>query len=197
MGELRSLGARLRALRMAKGLSQIELARAVGRHQTAIGPYERDEYAPPLEIIERIARVLDTTPEYLSFGRTTGRTEISVVGRVRPGGEIDLTPVAGAPRAMRGDALTGYVVDDDSMAPVFRSGQIVLVARAATEPWTALIGRDAVVQLDDGRELLRRILPGPNAERAILQAYAAPALVGVAIASARGVLGVLAADALS
>lgn len=197
MGELRSLGARLRALRLAKGLSQIELARAVGRHQTAIGPYERDEYAPPLEIIERFARILDTTPEYLSFGRTTRRTEISVAGRIQPGGEIGAAAGAATPRTLRGDAVLGYHVDDDSMAPVYRIGQIVLVARAVTEPWTALTGRDAVVRLDDGRELLRRILPGPSAERAILQAYAAPAIVGVAIASARAVLGVLAAETLT
>lgn len=197
MGELRSLGARLRALRLAKGLSQIELARAVGRHQTAIGPYERDEYTPPLEIIERFARVLDTTPEYLSFGRTTRRAEITVAGRIQPGGEIDAAAAAATPRALRADAALGYQVEDDSMAPVYRPGQIVLVARAATEPWTALIGRDAVVRLDDGRELLRRILPGPSPERALLQAYAAPALVGVAIVSARAVLGVLSAEALT
>lgn len=197
MRELSSLGARLRALRMAKGLSQIELARAVGRHQTAIGPYERDEYAPPLEIIERFARILDTTPEYLAFGRTTRRAEVTVAGRVQPGGEIDVSVIAATPRAIRGDALLGYQIDDDSMAPVYRIGQVVLVARAATEPWTTLIGRDAVVRLEDGRELLRRILPGPSAAGAMLHAYAAPALVGVAVVSARAVLGVLATEALT
>ena len=46
-----SFGARLRSLRLAKELSQVELARLIGRHQTVIGPYERDEYEPPRDIV--------------------------------------------------------------------------------------------------------------------------------------------------
>ena len=48
-------GTRLRELRLSREMSQIELARRIGRHQTAIGPYERGEYAPPRDIVERLA----------------------------------------------------------------------------------------------------------------------------------------------
>ena len=62
-----TFGRRLRALRMTVGMSQVELARRVGRHQTAIGPYERDEYEPPRDVVEKLALVLETSPEYPVF----------------------------------------------------------------------------------------------------------------------------------
>ena len=64
-----TFGRRLRALRLAQDMSQVELARRIGRHQTAIGPYERDEYEPPRDVVEKLALVLETSPEYLYFGR--------------------------------------------------------------------------------------------------------------------------------
>ncbi len=68
-------------------MSQVELARRVGRHQTTIGPYERDEYTPSRDIVERLASVLDTTPEYLLFGRDAAAQQQSGsrVGSARPG----------------------------------------------------------------------------------------------------------------
>ena len=60
----------------------MDLARLVGRHQTVIGPYERDEYEPPRDVIEKLARVLDTSPEYLYFGRSPQRSAVPVAGRV-------------------------------------------------------------------------------------------------------------------
>ena len=50
-----TFGRRLRALRLAQEMSQVELARRIGRHQTAIGPYERDEYEPPRDVVEKLA----------------------------------------------------------------------------------------------------------------------------------------------
>ena len=87
-----SFGGRMRALRMAKGLSQVDLARLIGRHQTVIGPYERDEYAPPREIVERLAGALDTSPEYLFFGRSPRRSTIEVVGDIGPLGSSRPSP---------------------------------------------------------------------------------------------------------
>ncbi|MCB1834358.1 MAG: helix-turn-helix transcriptional regulator, partial [Geminicoccaceae bacterium] len=60
-----SFGNRLRTLRLAMDMSQAELARLIGRHQTAIGPYERDEYMPARDIVAKLADILGTTPEYL------------------------------------------------------------------------------------------------------------------------------------
>ena len=76
-----TFGRRLRALRLAQDMSQVELARRIGRHQTAIGPYERDEYEPPRDVVEKLALVLETSPEYLYFGRNPSQIALPVVGQ--------------------------------------------------------------------------------------------------------------------
>lgn len=190
-----SLGTRLRGLRSAKGLSQVDLARLVGRHQTVIGPYERDEYEPPREIVEKLARVLETTPEYLYFGRNPRRSAIPLEGAVGAMGILETDPVgAQTLLTVRDDQLVGFEVLDDSMAPVFRPRQLVLVA-VEVRPAAGELGRDALVELADGRRLLRRLAPAADPDRFDLTAYNAPTLPGVVVVGARPVLGVLWAGA--
>jgi transcriptional regulator with XRE-family HTH domain len=123
-----TLGTRLRGLRLAKGLSQVDLARLVGRHQTVIGPYERDEYEPPRTVVEKLARVLDTSPEYLYFGRSPQRSALPVAGRVGMLGLLEAqADDAEELLVLRDDQLIAFRIGDDSMAPVFRPGQIALV----------------------------------------------------------------------
>ncbi len=195
IGHGQSFGRRLRALRLAKGLRQAELARRIGRHQTAIGPYERDEYTPSPDIVERLARALDTSPEYLLFGRDPRRSTVPLVGRIGPGGlahEVELGPLA-----LDEAKLVGWRVADDTMAPVYRPGQVVLVARTAEPRPAAALGEDVLAELADGRRLLRRLLPGADPERFDLAAWNAPVLAGVVVTAVRRVLGAMAADAFS
>jgi transcriptional regulator with XRE-family HTH domain len=187
-----SFGARLRALRLAKGLSQGDLARLIGRHQTVIGPYERDEYEPSREIAERLAGLLDTSPEYLCFGRDPRRSAIPLAGTLGAMGllEPDSDQTGGAALTLKDEQLLAFLVRDDSMAPVLRPGQLALVSVAARPP-AGELGRDALVGLPDGRQLLRRLGPSAEAGRFDLSAYNAPALPGVAVSSVRPVLGAL------
>ncbi|WP_196593860.1 helix-turn-helix domain-containing protein [Pectinatus sottacetonis] len=60
------LGKRLRNLRIKKNISQKELADLVGVNRTTIGKYELKNVRPAYEILEKICRILNTTPEYLS-----------------------------------------------------------------------------------------------------------------------------------
>jgi len=61
-------GDRVRELRLAKGLSQEELAFRVKIHRTYIGGIERGERNPSLKNIAAIAKALDVTlPELFSF----------------------------------------------------------------------------------------------------------------------------------
>ena len=127
-----TFGRRLRALRLAQEMSQVELAGRIGRHQTAIGPYERDEYEPPRDVVEKLAAVLDTSPEYLYFGRSPQRATLHVAGRLGAAGMLE--PQADGSLEMlslRDQQLRGYRVQDDTMAPVFRPGQIALVLAGA------------------------------------------------------------------
>ncbi|MCS6778484.1 MAG: helix-turn-helix domain-containing protein [Geminicoccaceae bacterium] len=194
IGHGSSFGRRLRSLRLAKGLRQAELARLVGRHQTAIGPWERDEYAPPPDIVERLARALDTSAEYLLFGRHPRRSAIALAGRIGPGGLAEPAELGTA--SLRDDQLIGWRVEDETMAPAYRTGQVLLVLATAETRLDELLGRDVVAELADGRNLLRRLLPGARPEVFDLAAWNAPTLAGASLVAARRVVGVVAAEAL-
>ena len=193
-----SFGARLRLLRLSREMSQIELARRIGRHQTAIGPYERDEYAPPRDIVERLADALGTTPEFLAFGREQPRVSLPLLGRIGPGGLLAPQEAgAGMPARLLGERLAGVVIADDGMAPVVRAGQIALVPLGGEQEPGALLGRDVLATLGDGRTLLRRLLPATDPDSFDLGAYAAPTLRGVRVTVARPIVGLLWPAALS
>lgn len=190
-----TFGRRLRVLRQTLGLSQVELAGRIGRHQTVIGPYERDEYEPSREVVERLAVALGTSPEYLYFGRSPQQTAIAVAGRVGGAGLLDAADASGGGLVrLRDSQLLGYRLLDDSMAPVFRAGQLLLALAAVAAP-SSLLGRDALAELADGRLILRRIMPGTERGRFDLAAYNAPPLLSVALSSARLVAGALSPEA--
>ncbi len=54
-------GERLRALRLASGLSQAELASKAQVHWTYIGRLEHGQAAPGLDLIERLAKAFNTS----------------------------------------------------------------------------------------------------------------------------------------
>lgn len=66
--ELALLGANIRALRQAKGLSQERLATLVGLHRTYIGGIERGERNPSFLNLLKLARTLEVTPSDLVAG---------------------------------------------------------------------------------------------------------------------------------
>jgi len=64
----KQFGDRIRVLRLAKGLSQEELAFRAGMHRTYLGGIERGERNPALKNIAAIAKALDVTlSELFSF----------------------------------------------------------------------------------------------------------------------------------
>lgn len=191
-----TFGRRLRALRVTLGMSQVELARRIGRHQTAIGPYERDEYEPPRDVVERLASVLETSAEYLYFGRSPLHVTVPVLGDIGRAGLVEPAPEA-SPEVvqLRDQQLRAYRVRDDSMAPVFRPGQIALILGDQAPHPASILGRDALVQLVDGRVFLRRLLPSSDPTRFDLAAYNAPVLPLVVVQEARPVVGSLSGEA--
>ena len=65
----RRLGANLRALRKAKGMSQEAFADALAIHRTYVGGLERGERNVTLKTVERIASALGVDPADLFVGR--------------------------------------------------------------------------------------------------------------------------------
>jgi transcriptional regulator with XRE-family HTH domain len=67
-----TFGQKLRVGREAKGFSQAELARKINSHHSIIGKYERDEVKPTIDVVKKLADVLETTVGYL-LGETEDR----------------------------------------------------------------------------------------------------------------------------
>jgi transcriptional regulator with XRE-family HTH domain len=64
----KTLADRIQEQRKAKGLSQSDLAKAVGIHLSNIGRYERGEAMPASDILSRIGQALDVSQDFLSNG---------------------------------------------------------------------------------------------------------------------------------
>jgi len=62
---METFGKKLRECREAKKLSQNELAKLIEAHHSIIGKYERDEVKPSIDVVKKIANILDTTVGYL------------------------------------------------------------------------------------------------------------------------------------
>ncbi len=67
-----TFGKKLREGREAKNFSQAALARLINSHHSIIGKYERDEVKPTIDVVKKLAEVLDTTVGYL-LGETEDR----------------------------------------------------------------------------------------------------------------------------
>lgn len=59
---------RLKQARAKKGVSQSQLAKAIGVHVTNISRYERGENRPTSEVMGKLASELDVTADYLMDG---------------------------------------------------------------------------------------------------------------------------------
>jgi len=61
---------RLKELRKKKSISQAELANLIEVHFTQVSRYERGETKPNAQAMTKLAKVLDTTVDYLMSGST-------------------------------------------------------------------------------------------------------------------------------
>jgi transcriptional regulator with XRE-family HTH domain len=62
---MRSFGKKLKECREVKKISQNELSKLIEAHHSIIGKYERDEVKPSIDVVVKIANVLNTTIGYL------------------------------------------------------------------------------------------------------------------------------------
>ena len=62
---MKDFAKRLREIRKSKGMTQGDLAKAVGISVSAIGMYEQDRREPNSEVIEALAKALNVSPAYL------------------------------------------------------------------------------------------------------------------------------------
>ena len=67
-----TFGSKIKECRNLKGLSQTQLAKQINTYHSIIGKYERDEVKPTIDVVKKLADVLDTTVGYL-LGETEDR----------------------------------------------------------------------------------------------------------------------------
>ena len=73
-------GKRLKELRKEHGCTIEQFADMVGISKSTLGYYENDKRMPDIEILARIANVLNVSADYL-IGRTNTRSEERRVGK--------------------------------------------------------------------------------------------------------------------
>ena len=59
------LNQRIRALRLARGMSQVELANRLGVTKQSVSNWENDNIQPSIEMLKKLAAVFSVTTDYL------------------------------------------------------------------------------------------------------------------------------------
>ena len=65
----------MKECRELKKVSQNELAKLINAHHSIIGKYERDEVKPSIDVVKKLADVLNTTVGYL-LGETENKNAL-------------------------------------------------------------------------------------------------------------------------
>ncbi len=69
---------RIKKARINKGLSQSQLAKAIGVHVTNISRYERGENRPTSEVLTKLANELDVTADFLMDGSLDDKAHAAI-----------------------------------------------------------------------------------------------------------------------
>ena len=77
-----TLGQQITTLRKKKGISQADLGKRVETSGDIIGRYERDEVKPSIEVVIRMADVLEVSLDFL-VGKTDLELDSSILNRIR------------------------------------------------------------------------------------------------------------------
>ena len=174
----------IQSLRAKLSLTQAELADLVGTTQAQVQRLERGQRKLTLEWAEKLAPVLKTTARDLMFP-IDETAKAPVVGFVGAGMQIyadretdpefvDVPPGMKVP-------LEVVIVRGDSMYPVYRDGDR-LIFEAISRPLDEMIGRECVVQLADGRKLVKTLRVSGN--EVVLESFNAPLISNIVIEAA-------------
>ncbi len=143
---MKKVGDRIKELRIQKGMSQEELAKAVGfSSKTSINKIESNERGVRADYLVSIATVLGTTPTYLLVGykdeqiKREPAVRIRVVGDVAAGVPIDAIDDGDwedpdnweeiSQSMARQGEFFGLRLKGDSMSPRMNEGDVVIVKK--------------------------------------------------------------------
>jgi repressor LexA len=174
---------RIKYLRAEKGISQNELAKALGLTQQAISAYENGLREPDLETLQKIADFFDVSLDYL-LGRTDIRNSdiltkaglvefdksktvpIPIIGSVRAGtnGILAYEEILGVENVeqdiIKDEAKYFFLrVKGDSMYPEIQEGDLVLVRQQSDVE----SGEIAVVIVNGDEGIVKKVVKKDNA----------------------------------
>ena len=75
---LKQFGENLKRLRVEKNISQEEMAKKIKVHANHVSRYERGLSAPSIEVVEKMAKLLDISIDELVFGSVSERMEKNI-----------------------------------------------------------------------------------------------------------------------
>lgn len=175
---------RLRQLRKASGLTLEQLAESAGTSAQQISRLEKSERRLTADWLARLAPALKVTPRDL-----LATASLPVIGYVGAGATIypfdDHAPGAGLddieiPPGIDPEKAVALFVRGDSMVPAYYDGDVLIYEDRSEEP-LALVGRECVVKLADGRTYIKRIARGSSPGFWTLRSYNASDIEDVVI----------------
>lgn len=170
---------KIREFREAANLTQGELGKKIGITLLAVHNLETGKTKLSIDRLEQIANVLNVSAFDLlenddgnQINPKTGRRPIHVMGYVGAGSEVfpidtmssgdDDMDSLDIPIAVSEDAV-GVRVRGDSMVPRFADGDVLVYGdpMSDTSSLINLLGKPCVIQMSDGRMLVKILKPSP------------------------------------
>ena len=160
---------RIKELRIAKGLRQIDLAEKLGVLQSTISHWENGKVEPDMDFLMKIASLFDTTIDCVVGGaispppQTSSGTWIPVLGEVAAGVPIEAVEniidweEISAKLSSTGKFF-GLRIKGSSMEPRMREGDVVIVRKQDD----AETGDTVVVLVNGDSATVKKIKKGPD-----------------------------------
>jgi transcriptional regulator with XRE-family HTH domain len=156
-------GQRLRQARKDAGLSVAQVAKRLGKSETAVRAWENGQNGLSGDAAGQLAPVVKSTAEWILFGRgETRRRMIQVVGYVGAAAEFfgfddhekgagldEIEAPADAP-----EGAVAVIVRGDSGYPAIRDGMVLVYWNKMEDP-SSIEGEDCFIRVRDGRTLVK------------------------------------------
>lgn len=165
--------ARLKRIIEERGLDMKNLSRSAGLGETAVRDWLERDQTPKVSSLAAVGDVLGMSLDEIYAGEAGAAQRIPIIGAVAAGegwttfddglGEIEVRVEGGEPVALE--------VRGDSMAPVYRDGDLLIGAKRSGERADNLIGLDCIVMTDGGARYVKFLARGTVRGRFNLRSY--------------------------
>lgn len=161
------VGERIRDLRDAKELTQKDIAKYLGKSRSSIAQWEGGNAFPDLMDFNRLAVLLNTTPQYLAFGVSDAATTAVLVPVVDYSDNGKRVGKMALDRSFlkrlgveKEGHLKAYALPRDRMLGEYRRGDLIIVDESVKQP--DAIGGDTFLFEVEGSPQVVTVLKHPK-----------------------------------